>query len=377
MNSYERKRRICKVIVLVLGILSINNIILTIRNYSYAYFHKTVKSDIKLKITTLDEMPVKGEIATKVIKDTLGATGGIIGVTKSNSKVITESSNIREYRYSGPDINNYVYFNCEDGKRQNADSCDVWRIIGVFKDEEGYEHLKIVKNEILSGIFPETFEVNSTIYKIGSGNYAYWNYITGTDSDKNNWATGGLQYWLNAGSNKETKSAIDGYMSYLSKNAKTMIAEAKYYLGNVVSETDTTINSYIHERGNKSCNDSCSGGDVWMGNSATWNGKISLLYPSDYGYSLSNSYWNTYMQGYKDGSTTSWLHNNANHNSDEWLLSPYYWSSYSVLSWASSSSVNISYNYWGRAVRPCLYLKSEVKIIEGDGTSESPYALEI
>ena len=57
MNSYERKRRICKMIVLVLGILSINNIILTIRNYSYAYFEKNVKTGVKLKITTLDEMP--------------------------------------------------------------------------------------------------------------------------------------------------------------------------------------------------------------------------------------------------------------------------------------------------------------------------------
>ena len=112
MNSYERKRRICKIIVLVLGILSINNIILTIRNYSYAYFEKNVKTGVKLKITTLDKMPSKYAVDT--IKATLGSTGGAIGVTNDSEPVTNESDNIREYRYSGLDVNNYIYFNCKD-----------------------------------------------------------------------------------------------------------------------------------------------------------------------------------------------------------------------------------------------------------------------
>ena len=109
MNSYERKRRICKVIVLVLGILSINNIILTIRNYSYAYFEKNVKTGVKLKITTLDEMPVKGEIATELVKEKVvpyatansSSFGGGLVAVNTNGTLYNETAGnetIREYK---------------------------------------------------------------------------------------------------------------------------------------------------------------------------------------------------------------------------------------------------------------------------------------
>ncbi len=126
MNSYERKRRICKVIVLVLGILSINNIILTIRNYSYAYFEKNVKTGVKLKITTLDKMPVKGPLATEVIKEKVvpyaiansSSFGGGLVAINTNGTLYNEtlsSGTIREYRYSGLNVNNYIYYNCKGG----------------------------------------------------------------------------------------------------------------------------------------------------------------------------------------------------------------------------------------------------------------------
>ncbi len=113
MNSYERTKRICKIIVLVFGILSINNIILTIRNYSYAYFEKNVKTGVKLKITTLDEMPVKSEPLIDKLKEKL---------TSNNS--ITDTDGTIYLSGTNDTINfNYVWYS---GK--------LWRITSINSD---------------------------------------------------------------------------------------------------------------------------------------------------------------------------------------------------------------------------------------------------
>ena len=338
-------------------------------------------------------MPSKGEIATIVIKNTLGSTGGVIGVTNDNEEVKKESSKIREYRYSGTEVNNYIYYNCKEGEEQSAGNCEVWRIIGVFKDEEGSEYLKIVKNNVLtSDMFPATFSANGTIYKIqySTGlDSVYWNNIkgniNGTTTDKNDWATGGLQYWLNTGFDKETKKTEDGYMSYLSKNAKDMIKNTKYYLGMIDSgiSGDNARSAYTHERAVESCNNNIgstitTGCRVWSGNKATWMGYIALLYPSDYGFSVNSSYWKTNLYNYNSSAkNTSWLQQ-SNHNDEEWLLSSSSDSSYRVISWMKDGNLYM-YNIFSiNETRPCLYLKSDVRILEDTtGEENNPYQLVI
>lgn len=46
----------------------------------------------------------------------------------------------KEYRYTGENPNNYVYFNCKD--TNSVDTCELWRILGIT--EEG--NLKIIKD---------------------------------------------------------------------------------------------------------------------------------------------------------------------------------------------------------------------------------------
>ena len=355
MNSYERKRRICKMIVLVLGILSINNIILTIRNYSYAYFEKNVKTGVKLKITTLDEMPSKGEIATTVIKNTLGTNGGVIGVTNSNAEVKTVSSNIREYRYSGLDVNNYIYFGCSKGTTyKNASSnCEKWRIIGVFKNENGIENLKIVKN---------------TVYGFES-----WD---NTEPYSNDWAS------------SEINNHFNNYYNGLSTNAKDMVETIKYYLGTVGygPSGDNTKTAYAHEREIANCvnntgsSATATGCRVWSGNKATWMGNIALLYPSDYGFSASSSYWNTALYSYDaEAKDTSWLQQSYHPSGIyEFLLSPPSNDSTQIIRWDGTGALisDRTYNSYG-GVRPCLYLKSEVLITNGDGSESQPYFLKL
>ncbi len=385
-------------------------------DYTNEKWNNDVFASIKVSVNgDFEEKKVTSDIGTEVIKATLGKTNGIIAVSDSNQKVTSESEDIREYRYSGTRVNNYVYFNCEEGELQNADNCEKWRIIGVFEDENGAEHLKIVKNEVLEySDFPETYTVNGTEYKIKtttSNNSVYWN--NNKIGYNNNWATAGLQYWLNS---EHDDTETQGYLSNLKISAKSMIEEkAKYYLG-AVTYVYTVENGYIvvdsgirdtpNEAYKNERTTECTGGKgpstnssksavegnnscrVWANNSAIWEGSIALLYPSDFGYSADSSYWDTILDETfrSSASVKSWLQMGANHKSYEWLLSPasngtervFYWVYDGIWNWSYLSAVDVDFeDSKAFSVRPCLYLKSEVKIVKGDGTEKNAYQLEI
>ncbi len=337
--------------------------------------------------------------ATTVIKNTLGQTGGVIGVTTSNTKVTTPDSNIREYRYSGLNVNNYVKFNNEE-----------WRIIGVFKENKDWK-VKIVRSQVVSKSFPYEYVVDDITYNLhDSFNYSFrtnWNDPTKNfNYDINNlsdWSKAGLQYWLNSKGTGDT-----GYLNSLTSSAQNMISESIYYLGNMTyyskeynggSEQiygikENTIEAYENERNTKTCSskekNGCLGGYVWLNNKDTWTGKIALMYPSDIGFSSDSNYWNVSL-GYgtfsksEQGYNTSWIKNiryrSNSFVTEEWLLSP---SSYDT-----SDVVQLDDNYLtityvrngngngGIPFHPTLYLKSEVIITEGTGTSSDPYQLSL
>ncbi len=368
-------------------------------NADNTYMDKTFTA--KVLVNSFQESKyAKDVIKSKLVKYSESSKenfeGGLIAVNTDgdlyNETIASET--IREYRYSGLTVNNYVTFNDE-----------TWRIIGVFPDEVGQEHIKIVRNEILSGIFPESYKINEITYKIkgDSENYTYKNYITGTYSDNSDWATAGLQYWLN------TKSDADGinkgYLNYLSEDNFNMIEETKYYLGAVTANhegsivlIDTPKDAYKYERAVGGCeankgstennsaiqiesNATCR---VWVNNNATWKGKIALLYLSDYGYSANSKYWETSLglnSFDKDPVNTTWLSKPINISINEWLLSPttHTTNTYTtslVSRWNMSGFGSTrSVFYADSVLRPCVYLKSNVKITSGDGTFENPYDL--
>ena len=59
-----------------------------------------------------------------------------------------------DYRYIGPNPNNYIYFNCTDDNDTNT--CEIWRILGVFEveneNEEKEERVKIVHDTTIGKI---------------------------------------------------------------------------------------------------------------------------------------------------------------------------------------------------------------------------------
>ena len=146
-----------------------------------------------------------------------------------------------------------------------------------------------------------------------------------------------------------------------------MISEETYYLGGATNynlETLTASEYYNVERSST----------VYSGNPVTMTQYIGLMYPSDYGYAAGNSCLSTALYNYGSSCKNSdWLYNGVN----EWLQTPHAsYSTYAVYLRSSSYVYNarVSLSY---AVRPVLYLNSNVQITGGDGSQSSPFQLEL
>ena len=256
-----------------------------------------------------------------------------------NDTLQVNSNFTTEYRYRGGDsvVKNYVTFNNE-----------VWRIIGIIPTEDIYgkveNRFKLIRNESI-------------------GNYM-WN--EGVRS--NDWTGAKLNAYLNTDDNS--------YYKTLNTEAQNMIGTTKYYLGGYRALDKKSDEMWQYER--KKANDSVTyyyGTNSIMQNDSSK--KIALMYLSDYGYGASKECQATFGNYGNDDlckKTNNWIHYQA---SAEWCLDQGTESSmnaYIVNPSGMSNSmgiVNLSQN----AVRPVLSLNSNVKIVDGDGTSESPYQL--
>ena len=333
---------------------------------------------------------VKGDFTKKgiptnfvnAVKSKYGTDTTLVAVNTEGT-LYDGTGEIREYRYSGPTANNYVFFDTNGDGVKTDD--EIWRIIGVFKDnQEGEERVRIMRNTVLtSAELPTNYVVNGTTYTIeeGTTGNAYWNKVKTTNY--NDWARAGLQYYLNT-LQDESETPNPGYLSFLGTDAKELLSLTTYYLGNVVygDSGDTAISAYTNERGTTVCvsdvtesshENNCN---VWYGNEASWNGYVGLLYPSDYGYSASNTYWTTVMYRYGGGAKdTSWMYKTANHTTDEWFVSPSSYNPDYAMYWNNPGIVYLSITNYSSALRPVLNLISGAAITDAAGTIDEPYTV--
>ena len=109
----------------------------------------------------------------------------------------------------------------------------------------------------------------------------------------------------------------------------------------------------------------------------TWDGKIALIYPSDYGYASTNEACRDSMNSKTNNvfncKNENWLFNSKH----QWTLSPNSGSTSTVFYVRSGGYVNYDYAFSTYGVRPVLFLKSDVVIAGGTGESiENAYTLE-
>ena len=316
----------------------------------------TLNYDMETQTISVVPLTTKGTKCYLYFEEKSGASDVIEGIYEENQDMLAyDGTADNNLRYIGADPNNYVYFNCDDYNNPNSNTCELWRIIGIFNDKShgvsGEKLVKLIRS-----------------YSLG--------YIAWDSANTNNWRTASLQKTLNGDYlNGRGLYASDGIKNDTTRN---MIANVTWKLGGSRTFGDVTASMlYERERGTT----------VYSGRPTTWQGKIALMYPSDYGYATSGgtttnrdaclakelNMWNS--SSYRDCKKNDWIFNNGH----QWTLTPDSSASYSVFYVYNAGSVmsRTTDADGSHMVRPSVYLTSNVSISGGDGTMNNPYTLKV
>ena len=215
------------------------------------------------------------------------------------------------YFYKGGNPNNYITFNNEQAG---------WRIVSIEPDGT----IKIMK----------TASIGDMVW----------------DSFNNNWTKPAyLNTYLNS-----------TYYNGLNSTAKSQIVTKDWSIGAVTWDNNNLATQITNE------------------NATKWNGKVALATVSEYIRSNSNKSrcgsFSLNNDNYSSCVNTGWMDTTA--VSYWWTLSPSAIGSdfsFYVYSYGYVNANGVGSN--GIAVRPVVYLSSEVKITDGDGSQSNPYQI--
>ena len=287
------------------------------------------------------------------------------GLKKDN----TPDQNIRYY---GSDPNNYVSFNSE-----------LWRIIGVFGN-----NVKLVRKDSLGSLSWDSSE--SSI----NGGVGINQWGESKDADGNEYAGADLQVYLNKmyyggtsvtcyGGTKNSTTTCP--TNTLDNTAKALIDNHTWNTGapnhstlyNSTTQSYDTVEFYKAERGTvngKICSSGTYCNDT-VTRTTEWTGYIGLPYVTDWAYASSENECNTKIDR---SSTYKCKNNNWMHRSTStWYMSPYAFPNNATSVWYvyGDGSSGLSLAADALSAFPTIYLKSNVIIESGNGTSSSPYIL--
>ena len=265
------------------------------------------------------------------------------------------------YRYVGsgaynsettPD--NFICFGTSDATEcKNNEAKYMYRIIGVFPDNNGKQHLKLISLKHLGSYAWNDTNADvdwgsSTLFTLLNGSY----FLTNTTYDylQNNTWLNKIEDWTWSAVN--TKSYSDSGPVYYSI---------------------TTQEMYLHEMNRSSKASS-------IGEWSTSTAKIGLMYASDYQMSLGSSSL-SYTASNKTTLKTGWLHPSNNHTTvyvNEWTLSRFGASVGNFHAWfvSSAGAVDFDLVLSTMGVHPVFHLTSDARINGGNGEYENPYILE-
>lgn len=278
-------------------------------------------------------------------------------------------------RYYGASPKNYVYFNCETYPSTN---CELWRIIGVFDGK-----IKLIRNGSIG-----SYSWDTSVARINSGfGIAEWSQADimkvlnpNYDSD----SVGGSLYYNSKsgncynGQNNATISCDFTSTGIKNEITKKMIANFTWNFGMYSDSSDLYSNQiYVKERGTNVFANPSDG----ITRTSTWNGKIALPHPSDYGYAtdflkctdnifdVDETDKTFYNCGANDwmlrvGGTTNY-----------WLLVPNNYHESGVnLAYVSGYLINAFKASYAYGIIPTLYLEDQI-LHSGDGSQSNPYQL--
>ena len=103
------------------------------------------KCNILYKITTIEQEKIEQKKPKEdIINYKLTKYDKLIGYSEGKNGLRLVNKN--DYVYYGDNPNNFIYYNCENS--DNLNTCELWRIVGFFYDEENKEYkTKIIRNQ--------------------------------------------------------------------------------------------------------------------------------------------------------------------------------------------------------------------------------------
>ena len=311
------------------------------------------------------------EIKAPVYGNGVNYVNGLYAYDASSNGLERDTTSDNNIRYVGLNPKNYVRFNDE-----------LWRIIGIFNG-----NVKLVRDDILTTY---SFDNKTTAQGIE------------TDYGTSDWTKSYLREFLNdyyfSGKtitchSESATSWVSGLkatnatiacpdINKINVPAKNMIEKTTWYLGGAYYKTSTdpyetyTVNElYQKERGTQ----------VYSGHAINSTDYIGLIYPSDYGYASTDtscrqnlrsglSFVNNAYSGTPTCQNDNWLYKlELKH----WTISPNYDTDYGVFTLDNTGLLYTDIPLYRYSVRPSVYLKSNVKIVSGNGTNGEPYILEL
>jgi len=313
-------------------------------NYSSGLFNEKYQ---RLEITIAGDTEIECNInyqndtSTKTLLTT-EVQNKATTITSTNNSDTTDTS----YRYQGKQPNNWVWFNNE-----------LWRIIGniptcLDSSCSTKENLvKIIRAESIGGIKYSTSATNknwggNTLYT--TLNDYYYGKIDATGTD----------YCLSGDVSRKTlcNFGVKGIFKDQNDYYGRMLKEVYAYAGSVTLTSRTIAASYTNETSKLS------------------KTTVSLMTVSDYGYATSGiTFTSIKPNGLSSYEQNNWLYGQGS----EWTMTPYS-ADGEVYVWYVESTGKLLQSgdcQYGYAVRPVVYLNSNVFITGGTGEQKNPYIL--
>ena len=331
---------------------------------------KSLKGTLNVDVST---PPVNAVTLVEGLdKGETGDSGsGVYKVTHSaiasgSSATGSEIPAVTDYRYYGPNPNNYICLDME-GQSTCPDK-HLYRIIGsIYEEKENTNRIKVIKATPLT-------DGTTKGYAWDSGNVNIWATITNGNYSNSLTSGASLMKLLNSGDWWNRTSTFANYG--LTEKAKSYITTSRYYLGGYnTSEGVMTNQFYTYERGTTRYD---------TNRPLYWDGFVGLMYPSDYGYAAGNTcVTGTAPYNYdNDGGCKNkdwlWMTTSSYYtHSAEWLMLPD--SNFSHTAFYVDSLGYVDDNFHrvvdAYSARPVFFLNSSVSISEGEGTLNKPYIL--
>ena len=305
--------------------------------------------------------------------------------------------------YDGTTDNNLRYVGLNPCNFVKIDN-ELWRIIGVMNnidDGTGKKEtrIKLIRNKLFVG-FSWDSSGSSVNGGYGVNEWSQADLMKLLNPGYESESVGGSLYYNNSSGNcysdgNNATKACDFTSSGLKENLKALIGSAVWNTGtNGTNSYNSASNGlashfYTYERSNDN-GKICTSGDYCndtVARTTTWQGKIGLMYSSDYGYATSGgstsnrtSCMAKELYGWDDSSYredcigNDWLKSSSGW---EWTLSPS----------AHSSSASYVFDITGYGgvydkvacetllFRPSVYLIPSTSILGGEGTLENPYEI--